>query len=110
MRLRRPSFTTLVLSLLAGATGPARRVRQLFLRETETTLAAGEEVQRSFELGHIELRPQHLAEKELRIGRMPQQEVADPLLAAGTDHEIDLRHIRELHVGREAGLIDFGRT
>src|SRR5947209_2364399 len=110
IRLRRPSFTTFVLSSLTSATGPPRRVRQLFLREAEAPLAAGEEGQRRFELGHIELRPQHLAEKQLRIGRMPQQEVTDPLLAAGADHEVDLRHIRELHVGGEATLINLGGT
>src|ERR1700753_1125699 len=83
MRLRRPSLTTLVLSSLARAPG-----QQLLLRETETPLAAGEKTQRRFELGHIEPRPQHRAEIQLGIRRMPQEEIADSLLAARADHEV----------------------
>src|SRR4051812_3579010 len=111
MRLRRPSLTALVLSSLVRATGPPRSVRrQLFLRQAETPLATGEEIKRTFQLGHIEIRPQHLTEEQLGIRRMPKQEIADPLFPTGADHQIDLRHAGELHVRGEAGFIDLGRT
>ncbi len=39
-----------------------------------------------------EIRPQHLEEQELRIGRLPQQEVGQPLLAGGTDDKVRIGH------------------
>src|SRR5438552_1076899 len=41
----------------------------------------------------VEVGPQRLGEVELAIRELPQQEVADALLAAGADEEIRLRRI-----------------
>ena len=39
-----------------------------------------------------EIRPQRFDEDKLGIGALPQQEIADALLAAGTDEEIGIGH------------------
>jgi hypothetical protein len=41
--------------------------------------------------GHVEIRPQLLGEIELRIGQIPQQEIADALLTPGADEQIRIR-------------------
>ena len=40
------------------------------------------------EIGLVEVRPHDLCEVELRVGRLPQQEVTQPLFAAGADEQI----------------------
>src|SRR6185437_287949 len=51
---------------------------------------------RLFEVHLPEIRPQRRGKHELRIGALPQQEVADPLFAAGPDQQI-----RVGNIGRE---------
>ena len=43
------------------------------------------------ERGGIEIGPQRVGEIELGVGELPQQEIADALLAAGADEEVRLR-------------------
>ena len=38
----------------------------------------------------IEVRPHPIGEIELGIGALPQQEIGEPLLAAGADQQIDV--------------------
>src|SRR4051812_22990427 len=52
--------------------------------------------QRLLEVGAREVRPQDLGEVELAVGRLPHQEVRDPLLAAGADHQIRIMHLRRV--------------
>src|SRR4029079_2076035 len=53
-----------------------------------------------------EVRPQDVAEHELRVGALPDQEVADPLLAARPDEEVGGRHPRGVQGVRDGALID----
>ena len=48
-----------------------------------------------------EVGPERRHEHKLRIGRLPQQEVAEPLLAAGADHQIEVRQVAGLKVALE---------
>ena len=45
-------------------------------------------------------RPQHVGEIELRVGELPQQEIADALLAAGADEQIRLGRVASARYGR----------
>src|SRR6185312_16415708 len=56
--------------------------------EAEPAFPAGEELQRGVELGDVELRPQLVGEVELAVREIPQQKVADALLAAGANEEV----------------------
>ncbi len=57
----------------------------------EPARAPGELEQRLVEGGRAEVRPQAVGEHELRVGGLPDEEVADPLLAAGADDEVGVR-------------------
>src|SRR5262249_46935280 len=46
---------------------------------------------RLLQLRSAEIRPQRLGEDKLGIGALPQQEIADALLAAGADQQIGIR-------------------
>ena len=52
-----------------------------------------------------EIRPQRVEEQKLRIGRLPEQKIAQPPFAAGADHEIRLRQ----RAGEQARRKQFGR-
>ena len=54
----------------------------------------------AFQRGAVEIRPERRNENELAIGRLPEQEIRQPLLAAGADDEIRIRQIRRVE---EAG-------
>ena len=63
----------------------------------ETPVSALEGDQCLEVVGLSEVGPQRVREEELRVRRLPQQEVAQPQLAAGSDEQV--RVIRELGVG-----------
>src|SRR6185437_4162317 len=74
------------------------------------TFAAVIVAQRLLEIGLAEVGPQRLREDELGIGGLPQQEIADALLAAGADDEVGIGHVGGQQVAGEQALIDgFGR-
>jgi hypothetical protein len=50
--------------------------------------------------------PQALGEDELRIRRLPEQEVADPHFAAGADEEVGIGRVAERHVAVERRLVE----
>ncbi len=54
----------------------------------ESSLAPRELANGVFEVGFGEVGPQRIDEDELRIGRLPEQEVANPLLTACSDQKI----------------------
>src|SRR5689334_17457276 len=60
-------------------------IANLRRRETEPPLPAGEVGDGLLEVVVTEVRPQRVAEEELRVGEVPEQEVADAMLAAGAD-------------------------
>src|SRR5215471_1953053 len=59
----------------------------------EPALAAAVFGERLLEHGAVEVGPMRGDEDELAIGSLPQQEVGEPLLAAGADDEIGIRQI-----------------
>ena len=68
----------------------------------EPTLAHLEVIQRAEELLLGELGPHHAREVELRVGALPEQEVAETLFAAAPDQQID--------VGNGVGIVvDLGQ-
>src|SRR5690242_20075695 len=73
----------------------ARRAITRLSSPAEATAPAGELGERLLEGLAREFGPQLLAEDELGVGRLPQQVVGQPLLAAGTDD-----HVGIVHVGR----------
>src|SRR5690606_2594489 len=69
----------------------AHAVDDLRARAAETPLASAIGLEGLFERGLIEVRPPDDGEVKLRVGRLPEPEVADPLLAPGASEEIGLR-------------------
>src|SRR3990167_8311532 len=63
----------------------------LITGQTETALASGIRGKCLLELRAIEIRPQDRREMHLGVGKFPQQEIADALLASGADEKIRLR-------------------
>src|SRR4029079_1033738 len=59
---------------------------------TEPTLALLEERQRLEILALAEIRPQRVGDDDLGVRQLPEEEVADALLAAGADEEIGIWH------------------
>ena len=69
-----------------GADAPARA--PLPRLASEPALASGELEEGRVERGRPEVGPEGLAEVELGVGRLPDEEVREALLAAGPDHEV----------------------
>src|SRR6202008_701216 len=82
-------------SALAGAIPPSRGSRLHGRRRragvTDAPLARGEKGERLLEILHAEVRPQARGEVQLRVSHLPEQKVAQALLAAGADQEVDVR-------------------
>ncbi len=54
----------------------------------------------------IEIRPQHVEKHQFRIGRLPQQEVRQPLLPARPDHQIRIGNANRRQPPLERRLVD----
>src|SRR4051812_8851893 len=67
------------------------RLLDLLAGAAEAPLAAAIGFERFIERSAVEVRPKRVGEVKLRVGELPQQEIADALLAAGADKEIGLR-------------------
>src|SRR5665647_1367295 len=72
----------------------------------EAPVAACVHLDRSPEVATIDIGPQGVGEDELRIGRLPQQEVARSLLSAGPPEQVDIRDLRLVEEVPEAFLGD----
>src|SRR5215208_162097 len=72
-------------------------------------VAAREGSDGSAELLGGEVRPERIRDVELGVGDLPEQEVRDPQLPAGADHEVHLRCLWCVEVGGEGGLVDLFR-
>ena len=53
-----------------------------------------------------EIGPEHRQEDELRIGRLPEQEIADPLLAGRADDEVGIGNARRVERLLERRVVD----
>src|SRR5579871_6366678 len=51
-------------------------------------LSAGVFQQRLAQVREGEIRPEHGSKIKFRVGRLPEQEIAEPLLAAGADEQV----------------------
>src|SRR5688572_23504567 len=110
----RPSITpsstatsTIAVSTRCLSTrGLLRLLAHLFARQAEAALASAECGERSLEVRLVEIRPQHIADVDLGIGEIPQQEIADAMIAAGADEQVRIRHVAEAEFFREARLVD----
>src|SRR5262245_47010167 len=69
----------------------ARWFSRCFRHAAESPLSRGVPVQGAFEFFLVEIRPQRVAEVQLGISQLPQQEVADAALATGADQQIRVR-------------------
>ena len=67
----------------------------------EAPLAAGVLGQRLVERRLVEVRPQLVAEVQLGVGALPEQEVADAQLARGADQQLGVVHLRGVQVTAE---------
>ena len=76
--------------------GAASRARGGHQRPPNRRVAALVLVQRRLERLAREVRPQLVGEDELRVGALPQQVVAQPLLAARADDEVRVVHLRRV--------------
>ena len=72
------------------ATGSAPARARADCRGRRSGARAVEKGERRREIVGAELRPHPFGEVELGIGAFPEQEVGQPLLAAGADDEIDV--------------------
>ena len=68
----------------------------------EPALAAAIFGDRAFERGAVEIRPIGRHEHELAVGRLPQQEIRQPLLAAGADDQVGIGQIRRIEIAARA--------
>ena len=72
----------------------------------EATGATGVLGERRVEVGRVEVGPEAVAEVELGVGGLPQQEVADALVAAGPDEQVDVRQVRGVQPRGDGRLVD----
>src|SRR5215216_53622 len=61
---------------------------------------------RLFQMVLAEIRPQRVDEHQLGIGTLPEQKIADALLAAGADQQVGIGHARRQQLLLEARLVD----
>src|SRR5262245_37845882 len=77
----------------APTTASGSRLRD---ETSEPTLAAAVFGERLLQDSAVEVGPVGGNEYEFAVGRLPQQEVGEPLLAAGADDEVGIRQIRRV--------------
>src|SRR5271165_6039935 len=95
------AVSTLVLSIGVG--------RHLRRGLAETALAPPVVFECRLQMRRRELGPQHLVEIQLGVGEIPQQEVADALLAAGAYQQIRVRYACERKTLGDLRFADVGR-
>src|ERR687890_1734003 len=102
----------LPMAMLASAIGASTRAVAALHRSTGTLDAAPapgpgpERLEGQHELLGGEVGPQRIRHVELGVGYLPEQEVRDAQLAAGTDHQVDLGYVGGVEVTGEGHLVD----
>src|SRR5204863_452176 len=89
---------------ISGATLTAGALPARSLAGPEPALARLELLQRLPECLAAEVRPQLVAEDQLRVRALPQQVVGDPQLAAGPDQNVRVVHLGRVEQGAEVVL------
>src|SRR3546814_10242280 len=104
-----------IASSTRGASTAAERMRviskgtcvlQRFRRRAVASREPTEFREGGFEVALVEVGPQLVDEDELAVGRLPEQEVAEPLLAGGADHQVGIGNAGGQEAGGEAFLVD----
>ena len=96
-RLLRPARTAALTASRAGRASTTGKIRSA--RRARRTGARGGDIRRSpVQHGAVEVRPIGRHEHQLPIGRLPQQEIGQPLLAAGADDQVGVGHVRRVEV------------
>ena len=54
----------------------------------------------------VEVGPERVEEDELRVGRLPQQEVARPVITGAADEQVDVGHVRLVEEPGDGVLVD----
>ena len=67
----------------------------------EAALAPTVFADRRFERGTVEIRPVDRDEYQFAVGRLPEQKIRQPLLAAGADDEIGIGNVRRVEIAAE---------
>src|SRR5690349_11431392 len=106
-----PAMRTAAVPRRAASTRPDRsghfgpfRLLDLLAGAPEAPLALAIGLDRQVQRGGVEVRPQRFGEVQLAVGELPEQEVADALLAAGADEQVGLRRVRHREVARRVGF------
>ncbi len=81
--------------------GHGRRSRDRFRQAAELALALRKPLERVEQLLAAEIGPQRVDEQKLGIGGLPEQEIAEAVLAAGADQEVRLRQAAGEQAGSE---------
>src|SRR5687768_17551780 len=85
----------------------ALRLLELLAGATEAPLAAAVGCDRRIQRRAVEIGPERVGEVQLGVRELPQQEVADALLAPGADEEVGLRRVAHGKVGRKLLFLNF---
>src|SRR5690606_1608916 len=72
----------------------------------ETAIAAAELLERRVKFLLGEVRPVGIREHELGVRALPQQEVAEPLLAPRANQQVDVRHAGHGMIGRREPTLE----
>src|SRR6185295_4388318 len=73
---------------------------------TESACPPGELRKGRVEGVRSEVRPEHIAHVQLGVGRLPDEEVREALLAAGPDHEVRVRQAGRVQRAGDGRLVD----
>src|ERR1700716_210376 len=100
--LDRRATTTGGWSAFASATSIGNLLRPR-PESAHAPLVGGE---RLVEVRAAEIGPERLGAVELRVGRLPEQEVAEPHLAGGADNQVRVGQPAGVEVTREVGFVE----
>src|SRR5512139_2028854 len=91
---RRAVSTRLNSGVMNALPGVRSRCRlHLFAGATEAALAGAVGGNRRIQCSRVEFGPQRVGEIQFGVGELPQQEIADALLAAGADEQVGFGHV-----------------
>src|SRR5258706_13136328 len=86
---------------------PALGGGKLLAGASEAAFAPPVRGERRFERGTVEIGPERVGEVQLGIRELPEQEIADALLAAGANEQVGLGSIVHRQVGGQVRFLDF---
>ena len=75
----------------------------------EASFPVAEIPNRVFQILRAKFGPEHRAEIQLGIRRLPNQEIAESILAGGSDDEVGIREMGGVEIAGDEGIIDLVR-